>query len=90
MFNCLWLINKSNLFDPQVNNISKMTGPTGPPGFNGSRGATGAPGPKGDFSACQYKMVTETLLPGDSLVTVGLAEPSVSMLFRSLSPLALR
>ena len=56
-------------------------------GFNGSQGpvgpagSTGPPGPKGsgDFSSCQYKVVTEKLTPGDSQTTVGLAEQNVSM-----------
>jgi len=56
----------------------------GSPGFNGSQGATGAPGPKGDFSACQYKIVTETEILGDPTVTAVVAEPYVSMLFTSL------
>ena len=71
-----------------------MSGPIGPPGFNGSQGpagpagSIGAPGPKGagDFSACQYKTVTETQTPGDSSVSAVLAEPNVNMLFSSLSP----
>ena len=65
-----------------------MAGPIGPPGFNGSQGpagpagSVGLPGPKGsgDFSSCQYKVVTETLTPGDSVTTAGLAEPNVSIL----------
>jgi len=65
-----------------------MVGPIGPPGFNGSQGAIGAPGPKGvgNFSACQYKVVTETPTPGDPKVIAGLVEPNVSALFSSLSP----
>jgi len=65
-----------------------MTGPVGPPGFNGSQGpagpagSIGVPGPKGagDFSACQYKIVTEKETPGDPTITAALAEPNVSML----------
>ena len=65
-----------------------MAGPIGPPGFNGSQGpvgpagSVGPPGPKGsgDFSSCQYKVVAETLTPGDSATSAGLAEPNVSML----------
>jgi len=68
----------------KVNNVSKMTGPAGPPGFNGSQGpagpagSIGAPGPKGagDFSACQYKIVTEKETPGDPTITAALAEPN--------------
>jgi len=60
----------------KVNNISKMARAFGPPGFNGSQGATGAPGPKGDFSACQYKIVTATETPGDPTVTAVVAEPN--------------
>jgi len=76
---------KNDSFLPQVNNVNKMTGPIGPPGFNGSRGPpgpAGSIGPKGagDFSACQYKMVTETETPGDPSVIAGMAEPNVSML----------
>ena len=71
---------------PQLNNISKMAGPIGPPGFNGSQGPAGpvgpagAPGPKGagDFSACQYKVVTDTLTPGSSEAEAILNEPKVS------------
>lgn len=62
-----------------------MAGPVGRPGFNGSQGPTGpagsigAPGTKGaeDFSACQYKIVTETRTPGDPNVIAGLAAPKV-------------
>ena len=65
-----------------------MAGPIGPPGFNGSQGLagpvglTGPPGPKGsgNFNSSQYKVVAETLTPGDSVTTAGLAEPNVSML----------
>lgn len=65
-----------------------MAGPTGPQGFNGSQGPTGRngsigpPGPKGsgDFSACQYKQVTESLDPGAFSITAGFSEPSVSMI----------
>ena len=65
-----------------------MAGPIGPPGFNGSQGSAGSsgsvgpPGPKGagDFSSCQYKVVTDTLTPGDSITITGLTEPNVSML----------
>lgn len=70
-----------------------MTGPIGPPGFNGSQGpagpagSTGPPGPKGsgDFSSCQYKVVTDTLTAGagDS-TTAGLAEPNVSILILTM------
>jgi len=68
----------------KVNNVSKMTGPVGPPGFNGSQGpagpagSIGVPGPKGagDFSACQYKIVTEKETPGDPTITAALAEPN--------------
>ena len=64
-----------------------MTGPTGPRGFNGSQGpagpagSIGAPGLKGagDFSACQYKIVTETETPGDPTVMAAVAEPNVSI-----------
>ena len=83
---------KNCSFLPQVNNVSIMTGPTGPRGFNGSQGpagpagSIGAPGLKGagDFSACQYKIVTETETPGDPTVMAAVAEPNVSMLFTSL------
>ena len=75
-----------------------MTGPIGPPGYNGSQGlagpagSVGPPGPKGsgDFSSCQYKVVTDTLLPADTLTTAGLTEPNVSMFtgkLRSMSVL---
>jgi len=75
---------KTLILTNNVNNISKMSGPIGPPGFNGSQGpagpagSIGAPGPKGagDFSACQYKTVTETQTPGDSSVSAVLAEPN--------------
>lgn len=30
--------------------------------------------------ACQYKLVPETLTPGDSSIVVGLSEPSVSII----------
>ena len=62
-----------------------MAGPIGPPGSNGSQGpagpagSTGPPGPKGsgDFSSCQYKVVTDTLTPGDSLTVAAQNEPNV-------------
>lgn len=64
-----------------------MVGPTGPPGFNGSqgpagpRGAIGSPGPKGagDFSSCQYKTQSESLVPGMPRTLASKTEPTVSM-----------
>ena len=65
-----------------------MAGSIGPPGLNGSQGpagpagSIGPPGPKGagDFSACQYKLVTDTLTPGTIDALAGVIEPSVSIM----------
>lgn len=78
------VVEVNTTISERVNNVSKMAGPTGPQGFNGSQGPTGRngsigpPGPKGsgDFSACEYKKVTEPLVPGASSITAGLSEPS--------------
>ena len=82
------LSTKSCLFNPQVNNVSKMTGPIGTPGFNGSQGpagpsgAIGPPGPQGsgNFSACQYKVQTGTLPLGNSRAITSKTETDVSIL----------
>ena len=84
----LAISTKSYLFNPQVNNVSKMAGPIGPPGFNGSQGpagpsgAIGPPGPQGsgNFSACQYKVQTKKLTPGNTKILSTKTEPDVSML----------
>ena len=84
-YSCV-LSPKTNLFNLQVNNVSKMAGPVGPPGFNGSqgaagpRGATGPPGPKGagNFSTCQYSVVKDTFTPGARNLA-SKTEPTVSM-----------
>ena len=64
-----------------------MPGPIGPPGHNGSQGtagpagSTGPPGPRGagDFSACQYNVVTDSVVPGgDIKATAARTEPTVS------------
>ena len=78
---------ESYVFDPQVNDVSKMAGPIGPPGYNGSQGpagpvgSTGPPGPKGagDFSSCQYKVVKDFAVVGMTTTAVGQTEPDVSM-----------
>ena len=66
-----------------------MPGPIGPPGYNGSQGpvgpqgALGPAGPKGsgDFSQCQYKNKSETLIPGGlNRIRVHINEPTVSLL----------
>ena len=66
-----------------------MPGPIGPPGYNGSQGpvgpqgALGPAGPKGsgDFSQCQYKNKSETLIPGSlNRIRVHINEPTVSLL----------
>ena len=66
-----------------------MPGPIGPPGYNGSQGpvgpqgALGPAGPKGsgDFSQCQYKNESESLIPGGSYrIRVHINEPTVSLL----------
>lgn len=81
---------KSYLFYPQINNVSKMTGPIGPRGFNGSqgpagpRGAIGSPGPKGagDFSSCQYKVVKGDFVGGrTSTGSASITEPTVRTLW---------
>ena len=67
----------------QINNVSKMTGPIGPPGFNGSQGpagpagSIGPPGPKGagDFSSCQYKVVSDTKTPGTIPIEASISVP---------------
>ena len=77
---------QTNLFNLQVNNVSKMAGPIGPPGFNGSqgaagpRGAIGPPGPKGagDFSTCKYTIVKDSPDPGTRNLA-SKTEPTVSM-----------
>ena len=69
-----------------------MVGPLGPPGFNGSQGpagpagSVGPRGPKGagDFSACQYKRVTDILTRGGAETSAGLNEPSVSIMNNDL------
>ena len=66
-----------------------MAGPIGPPGFNGSQGpagssgAIGPPGPQGsgDFSACQYKVETNNLAPGNTKTLASKTEPDVSCRF---------
>ena len=69
------------MFDPQVNNVSKMAGPIGPPGHNGSQGPKGA----GNFSSCQYKVVKDVDSPGGPVsALVGQTEPDVSMVNVSL------
>ena len=80
------------MFDPQVNDVSKMAGPIGPPGHNGSQGpagpvgSAGPPGPKGagDFSSCQYKVVKDFAAEGITTAAVGQTEPDVSMVNVSL------
>ena len=63
-----------------------MAGPIGPPGFNGSQGpagpagSIGPPGPKGagNFSACQYKEVSDDRTGGTNEASIGVTEASVS------------
>ena len=82
----LMLSPKTYLFNSQVNKVSKMAGPIGPPGFNGSqgaagpRGAIGPPGPKGagNFSKCQYKIETGTLVRNTPSTLASKTEPTVS------------
>ena len=82
----LVLSPQTNLFNLQINNVSKMAGPIGTPGFNGSqgaagpRGAIGPPGPKGagDFSTCQYSTVKDSVSPG-TWNRASKVEPTVSM-----------
>ena len=70
------VLNKNNLYNLQINNVSKMAGPIGSPGSAGPSGPKGS----GSFSSCQYKVVAETLTAGDSATIAGLNEPNVSML----------
>ena len=61
-----------------------MPGPIGLPGHNGSQGPAGPVGPQGpkgagDFSACQYNVVKDSVLPGGQIkAAVSRIEPTVS------------